>query len=369
MKIIINKNLLDSTLEIVSKFTDPVSSFYGMRCIKLSATKEKLVFQACNEVTSIIKTVFVDDKNIVVEEDGEIVVQGNYFKNIVKKLSGFIELSTSYNKLEIKQQDSHYTLSLNELNSFATIEQNINLKKFEINTEEFKKAIRNVSFAASTGPNLIFKCINFRSAGRALNLTATDSHRLAYYSIKTNQMLEDFEFSVNAKDVRDMIPSDAPEKITLFFNSLKFGIEYENTIITARITDLPYHDIEQLFSEILSNIKYKITINKSELNNLLNKIWINTALEKQNRVHVKINKNEFNIHCQLDELGDSMVKTSNFELAGNPLIFDINFIYFKDSINITDGEIYILIDEKIQKIIIFSKNNPNSKQIITPLRR
>ncbi|WP_029513450.1 DNA polymerase III subunit beta [Mycoplasmopsis primatum] len=369
MKIIINKKLLDETLEIVSKFTDPISSLYGMRCIKIIANNQYVVFQASNEITNIIKKIKVDDKNIIVEESGEIVVQCSFLKNIVKKLNGIIELSTIYNKMEIKEQDSKYTLTLNDLNSFPNIDENINIKKFEINTEEFKKAIKNVAFAASTGASLIYKCINFKSSGNKLNLAATDVYRLAHYSIKTNAILNDFEFSVNAKDVKEMVPVDAPKKITLFYNSIKFGVEYDNTIITARITDLPYHDVEQLFNQVLTDFKYKITIQKNELNSLLNKIWINPSVEKQNRIELKTIKNELSIFSRLEEYGDSIVKTNNFQIEGGNIIFDINYNFLKDAIAITEGEIYIIIDEKIQKIMIISKDNPNSKQIVTPLRR
>ncbi|MBT1386795.1 DNA polymerase III subunit beta [Mycoplasma bovis] len=369
MKIIVNKNFLDDIIEIVSRFSDPISSLYGMRCIKITANKNFVKFEASNEITNIIKKINVDDSKIIVEEDGELLVQANYFKSIIKKLNGFIEIKTYFNKIEIRQQDSVYTLTLNELISFPQIDENINIKKFNINTEEFKKAVKNVAFAASNGANLIYKCINFKSSGNKLNLAATDTFRLAYYSIKTDQLLDDFDFSVNAKDVKELLPADAPKIVTMFYNSIKFGVEYDNTIITARITDLPYHNVEQLFNKAISNTKHKITIEKSEFNNILNKIWINSSSDKQNRIELKISNNEINIYTKLDELGDSNVKTTKFILDGSPFVFDMNFNYLKEAIAITEGETYILIDEKVQNIVLFSKDNPNSKQIITPLRR
>ncbi|WP_406617108.1 DNA polymerase III subunit beta [Mycoplasmopsis adleri] len=369
MKIKINKNKLDEIIEIVSKFTDPTSSFFSMRCVLITATGGQLVFKACNEITSIIKNLPVDDENVIVEEQGEVLVQCNLFKGIIKKLSGFIEIKTDQNNnLEIIQEDSRYSLNTTDVNTFVAIEGNLNVKKFEINTEEFKKAIKDVAFAASTEPNLIYKCINFKSKGNKLNLAATDIYRLAYYTIDTKKPLEEFDFNVNAKDVKELIPADAPKKITLFYNSLKFGVEYENTIVAARITDLPYHDIEQLFNQVMNETKYKLTIDKKELNNLLNKIWLNSN-DKQNRIEIKITKNELSIYSRLDELGDSLVKTDKFDIEGGTLVFDINYNYLKDALNILDDEIYLLIDEKIQKILILSKSNPNSKQIVSPMRR
>ncbi|WP_027334602.1 DNA polymerase III subunit beta [Mycoplasmopsis felifaucium] len=369
MKIRINKNVLDNVIEIVSRFTDPTSSFFSMRCILISASEEKIIFKACNEVTSIIKYIDVDDNDVFVEQTGEILVQCNLLKNIVKKLSGFIELKTDLNNnLEILQEDSRYNLNTSDINSFIKIDENLNIKKFEIDTNEFRKAVKDVAFAASTEANLIYKCINFKSSGSRLNLAATDVYRLAYYSINTGKQLDEFNFNVNAKDVKELIPTDAPETITLFYNSVKFGVEYKNTITTARITDLPFHDIEQLFNQVLSETKYKLTINKKEINGLLNKIWLNTS-EKQNRIEIKINKNELSIYSRLDEIGDSFVKTSQFNIEGGSMIFDINYNFLKDALNILDDEIIFLFDDKIQKILVLSKSNPNSKQIVTPMRR
>ncbi|VEU75621.1 DNA polymerase III, beta subunit [Mycoplasmopsis maculosa] len=370
MHIIIKKNIIDEIIEIVSKFTDPISSFYGMRCILINTDDNKITFKATNEITNIIKSIDVDNTDVIVKKPGEILIQANIFKNIIKKLNGFIEIEkiSNSNLIEIKQDSSRYTLNTSDVKTFPKIDESTNTKEIEINTDNFKKAVKNVAFAASNENNLIYKCINFRSNGNKLNLTATDSYRLAFYTINTNYVLDDFEFSVNAKDVKDLIPSDAPKVVKLFYNSIKVGIKYDNTVITSRITDLPYHDIESLFTKVMSETKYKVTINKNELNNLLNKIWIGTN-DKQNRIEIKIKKNELSIFTKLDEIGDSFVKTENLELEGSNLEFDINYNYLKEALSVFDDELYILVDEKIQKILIISKSNPNTKQLISPMRR
>lgn len=369
MKIIINKKTLDEVLEIVSRFADPISSYFGMRCILISTKPEKITFKACNEVSNIVKSIDIDDQNVQVEEHGEVLIQCNIFKNIIKKLSGFIEISSGINNnIEIKQKDSRYSLTTSPIDSFPPIDENINTEKFEINTKEFKKAVKNVAFAASTDANLIYKCINFKSSGNKLNLAATDVYRLAYYSMPVKKPLNDFEFSVNAKDVKELIPADAPKTITFFYNSLKIGVEYKNTVVTARITDLPYHDIEQLFNQVMAETKYKITIKKTELDKLMDKVWISSN-DKQNRMEVKITKNEFSIYSRLEEIGESIVKTDEFGIEGGQLVFDINYNYLKDALGILDDEVIFLIDGKVQKILLLSKSNPESKQIVSPMRR
>lgn len=58
----------------------------------------------------------------------------------------------------------------------------------------------------------------------------------------------------------------------MFYNLIKFGVEYDDIIIIVRIIDLFYYNVEQLFNKVISEIKYKIIIEKLEFNNFLNKI-------------------------------------------------------------------------------------------------
>lgn len=368
MKLHIKKQILDETLEIVSKYTDPINSLYGFRCILIKVDNEKVTFSASNGVISIVKSLDVEDVDIKVEETGTFLIQANIFKAIIKKLSETITLSQEYSTtLEISQGNSNYSLTTNPINSFPQIEENINLKKIEIDTNEFKKAIRCTAFAVSQDASLVYKCINFKFKNNKLNLTATDAARLAYYTmdLKSSQV-DNEEFSVNNKDVKDLIPADASKKVTLFFNRIKIGIEYKNTVITSRIVDLPYPDVESLFASI--DIENKIFIKKEEINDLINKVWLGTS-NKQNRLEFTINKNEITVLNRLNEIGTSIAKTENFKFEGKAFEFDINYHFLKDALSVFEGGVLILFDKSVQKILVVSDSNKESKQLVTPMRR
>nr|WP_307916576.1 hypothetical protein [Mycoplasmopsis bovis] len=90
---------------------------------KITANKNFVKFEASNEITNIIKKINIDDSKIIVEEDGELLVQANYFKSIIKKLNGFIEIKTYFNKMDNLDSNKiqFITLTLNELISFPII--------------------------------------------------------------------------------------------------------------------------------------------------------------------------------------------------------------------------------------------------------
>ncbi|UUD35254.1 DNA polymerase III subunit beta [Mycoplasmopsis caviae] len=368
MKFHIKKQLLDETLEIVTKYSDPINSLYGFRCILIKVENEKITFSASNGVINIIKSLDVDDVNIKIEETGMFLIQANIFKNVIKKLSGMITLNQEFStRLEISQRNSNYKLTTNPISSFPEIEENINLKKIEIDTNEFRKAIKSTIFAVSQDSSLVYKCINFKFKDNKLNLTATDAARLSYYSMNLNNyQYSNEEFSVNSKDVKDLIPADAPKKITFFFNRIKMGIEYKNTVITSRIVDLPYPDIESLFTSM--DIENKLFIKKEEINDLINKVWLGTS-DKQNRLEFTINKSEISVLNKLDEISISVAKTQNFKFEGKAFEFDINYHFLKDALSVFEGDVLILFDKNIQKILIASDSNKESKQLVTPMRR
>ncbi|QSF13509.1 DNA polymerase III subunit beta [Mycoplasma sp. Mirounga ES2805-ORL] len=369
MKFKINKTHLDEIFEIVSRYSDSINTNYSFRCVLINVDNQKITFTATNGILSIVKSIQVDNVNVKVEEIGSFLIQSNYFKNIIKKLSGeiLIEKDDNDSSILIMAGNSKYTLTTSDISTFPVIDKIYSPKKIEINTDEFKKAIKSVSFATSQDNSLIYKCINFKFKKNSINLAATDTYRLAHYSIKQKTNIdEEFDISVNGKDVKELIPNDAPKNVTLFYNNIKFGIEYKDTTITSRIVELPYNDVEALFDVL--DIKHKITIKKDILSDILNKVWIGNS-DKNNKIEINVTKEFFKITNMLEEIGSFIAKTSDFELEGKSLDFDVNYNFIKDALSVYDDDIYILIDSDIKRILILSKSNNNTKQLITPMRR
>ncbi|TQC51562.1 DNA polymerase III subunit beta [Mycoplasmopsis mucosicanis] len=364
----INKKIFDDTLEIVSKYTDPISTFFSFRCIYITVDNEYITLKAANDATSIVKKIVVDDVNVLVEEPGEFLVQANVFKSIVKKLSGMINITkTATNLLDISQGNSKYQITTLTEKHFPAIDNLLNTKQLSLNTAEFKKAIKSVSHASSLDNSLIYKCINMKKKNDVINFTATDSYRLAIYQYKCDEQVGfDFDFSINSKDLKDLIPSDAPEKVTFFFNDIKVGVKYENTVIISRIVSIPFVDTESIFKNM--DVAYTIAISKTELNNMLNKIWMSNG-DKQNRIELYINDKEFKIVNNVIEIGNFADKTSNFKFQGKHLEMALNYNFIKDAISVFDDDISILIDQNVKKVLLISSSNKACKQLISPLRR
>ncbi len=366
----IQKNLLDKTLEIVSKYTDPINAYYALRCVLIKVTDEKIYLIASNGTQSIQKELEVDEKYIEIYEEGIFLIQAQIFKNSIKKLSGLIDIKLVNNtNLEITEGFTNYSLTTIDIETFLPIDFEYTGKTIEISSEQFKKGIKDVEKVVSSDMQIIYKCINLKIEDNKMIFGATDTYRLAYETFwlkNKNQEIENFDFSLENNYFKDLLPSDVPSSFQLYYDNLKIGIIYKNTKIISRFVDMEFYNLTKV---IPTNFKYKITINKAELMNLIDKVAVVTN-EKQNRIEVKITNKEFELKTFVKEIGTSIAKTNKFKLdEGSSLEFDLNFVFLKDAINVFEGDITLNIDEKISKILILSEKDPNLIQLITPKRR
>lgn len=104
------------------------------------------------------------------------------------------------------------------------------------------------------------------------------------------------------------------------------------------------------------------------MNDLLNRVWLTNG-DKQNRLSFTVKEGSLKITNNVVEVGSFVATTDKFKYSGDLIEFDLNYNFLKDAISIFDGEISILIDEKVGKFLIISHSDTGSKQLITPLRR
>ncbi|VEU78120.1 DNA polymerase III subunit beta [Mycoplasmopsis columbinasalis] len=369
MKFTINKKILEESTETVSKYTNSVSENYALRSILFKVKQNEIELQAYNEYFSIVKKIEVDNTNVFVSEQGEFLITAAIFKNVVKKTTGTIEINDENGIIEVISPESRYTITKNDQKIFNQIENVVKTVEIEIDRDEFKKAIQSVRFAATNNNDNIFKCINLKFFKNTINLVATDRYRLAKYLVTAGEEItnDEIDISINADLVKDLIPQDANKKMKIFFNNIKFGVEYKNTVITVRKSDVTYPNLDYLFTT--DEIKYKIIINKQILMDMLNRAYVFSSYSTS-ALELSFDKSSLTVSMQNSEIGTSVVRTNQVYFEGpKTLIFDINYNYLKDALSVFDNDVIILLDQSASKILLLSKSNENCKQIVCPIRK
>ncbi|QZE12105.1 DNA polymerase III subunit beta [Mycoplasma sp. Ms02] len=365
MRISIKKQIIDSAVEFVSKFTDPINSASIFKSLFFDVRFESITIYGTDGLMSAKHVIKTDDQEVTVDQEGTLLVNAQTLKNIIKKMDGMVEISKEKTTIKLQDKVVNYELNLVDADYSVPIFSN-NEEKFTVNTKEFQKAFSCVQFASTEDKGADFRAIQMSTDGtNILRFLATDSFRLATQTVQISKNVN-LKLAVDNKFLKKLLNNIEEKEIEIFYSKTRFGIQYENTIIQAPITETTHRDFTNI---IPSSYKYILRINKNELNNLINKVvFVNQ--EKGSRIEFKIKDNLLTLSTKVSEIGNSEASTSNIEFVGDEIEIDFNYNYIKDAINVFENDIITMsINDKKNIMLIVSKTNETNRQIVSPLRR
>ena len=186
MQFRIDREKLQSILQVVSKGLSVKTPMPILTGIHLLATENELIFTTTNKEISIRSILENNSDYLTIYETGECVVPGKYFLEIVKKAEGLIIDFSLYegNTIKIVSERSDFTLTTYDKNNFPETSFELEGNEIELTNKDLKQVIKQTSFAAATSENrIILTSVNFSFGNRSLEVTATDSFRLAKKTI------------------------------------------------------------------------------------------------------------------------------------------------------------------------------------------
>ncbi len=202
MKIRIKTNALKKTIYKLIIVVPSVSHRPEFMGIKIDAQENTIIFQARNEKMDL-QMAESDKNNFNTFENGSILIKARTINEIVGKMSGeWIELTKVDENLvivkEFNNADSHdhiskYEINLLNIDGFGEISfTNTPIFEFNINSNDFKNVINNVSYAGNeNSPRIILQGIEFKMEDNKIKATATDTMRIATTEIDFNIEKED----------------------------------------------------------------------------------------------------------------------------------------------------------------------------------
>ena len=195
MKLRIKKDILQEAINKVSKAISTKNLIPVLAGIKFELKKNRLTLTASDNDITIQTTIEgASEEDFLVEEEGNIIVQGKYISDIVRKLPDKyinIEVIDEF-KILIYTENSEFNLNGIDEKEYPTINLEESKKKIDINSSIFKDIVNQTAFASSneeTKP--VLTGINFNIAGNILECNSTDSYRLARKIITLEKESED----------------------------------------------------------------------------------------------------------------------------------------------------------------------------------
>lgn len=341
-----------------SKTTAPI-----LEGIKLSAHNDCLELSATDLELSIKKTIKAE-----VLSDGETVVPGRLFCEYIKKLTNEqieFELNDK-NQLKISYTDSVGYIQCMEVLEFPEVKNIEKEEYFEISKNNFKSLVNKVLFAVALDDSRpILKGVKFEIINNEIKLVALDGYRLSIASNRVLNSTNDFTFVVPARclgEISKMIEGE--EEIKVYIHSNNLMLDMGDTVIITRLLEGQFINYKQIIS---TNFTTTVTINKSQLEDAIERASILSKVDKNNLVKFDIKENVLTLTSD-SEIGN-VKENITVAMKGSDIVIAFNSKYFTDCLRAVDDEfIKINFSNSILPCIINPSEGEDYLFLILPVR-
>ncbi|MBR3891224.1 MAG: DNA polymerase III subunit beta [Bacilli bacterium] len=371
MRFIISRDVLESSLNIVSKAVTNKTPIAVLTGIKFDLTEEGLNLTGSDTDLSISTFIPVEtntSQNITVFSTGSCVLNAKYITEIVKKIdSDRIELELIDSTL-VKITDQKSNFSLNSINvaDFPFIDFNFDKNVIVMKGDLLKQVISQTIFATSikeTRP--ILTGVNFKIDGNVLEAVATDTYRLA----KKKVVLGDSAYvnvtipNKSLSEVSKIISGN--EEVTINFFDKKVLFKVGDTIVSTRVINGVYPDTTRLIPE---NFDYKLTTLTTDIVSAVDRASL-LSTDGNNIVKLSMNLDKIELSSRSQEIGSVVEKISNYDYKGNKLDISFSAQYIQDAIKaIGSNEVELSFTSEMKPFIIKNKEDNTVVQLVLPVR-
>ena len=374
MKLKIKKNLLLENLNKVSKAIATKNLIPTLAGIKFDLTKDGLLLTASNNDITIQKFIKLEKKNMTIDKEGVVILQGKDILDIVRVIPADeinIELFDE-SKVLIYTDDEKIKYDLNVINKNDY--PNVNLEKNEkfitIEAEKLQDIIRETAFATSNDESRpVLTGISFNVNGDILECIATDSYRLAKKNIRLKKAVdESYNIIIPGKNIiefsRILDNNEKEVKIHIFNNKILF--EVEDLLFQSRLINGNYPPTTKSIPE-----EFNLTIkaNLRELYNVIEQASILTTDKEKNIVSLSTKDNLLTVKSVSNEKGKAEMKMSITKDCDEEITIAFSAKYMMEALNaLKTEEIEMSFVGEVKPIIIKNTDDDGLIQLVVPIR-
>ncbi len=299
---------------ISNKITNPI-----LEGIKLSAEDNVLTLSATDTELSIEKKIKAD-----VKIEGETVVPGKFFTEFVRKLTNSeIELELNEkNQLLIRYEGNESVIQCFNSAEYPGFRKIGIDTFFGIKQRDFKSLVSKVIFSVAMDDSRpVLKGILFDIDQNSITSVALDGYRLAKVEKKISSSLTKSivipQRSLN--EISKML-DDNDEILNVYIEDNSIMIDNGSTKIISRLLEGDYINYKQI---IPSNFEVDVILNKSQLEDALERISLLTRVGQNNFVKFESEENYINLtsNSEIGNINENIsAKTTgkNISIAFNP---------------------------------------------------
>lgn len=370
MKFTIEKNILLENLNNVTKAISIKNVIPVLNGIKFELNNEGLYLTASN--TDLTIKSFIKREQIkTVEREGSIVIQSKYINEIIRKLPDDtvdIEVVDGL-KVLIKAKTSHFSLNCLKVEEYPQIKLEYQKDPIIIKGNVFKTIIKQTVFAISNQESRpLLTGINFKLQGNIMEVTATDSYRLAKKTITLSEFIKD-EINItipgnNISELDKIINDEEIVEMHIFSNKILFN--YKNITLQSNLLSGTYPNTNNLIPDNFTTI---FNTNYSDFYYAIDRASLLTQNKEKNIVKMETKDTELVISSFASEIGRTEETIAIEKNEGANVGISFSAKYMMDALKtIDDTDLVVLLNSEIKPIVIKSAKDETLVQLILPIK-
>lgn len=370
MKFTIEKNVLLENLNNVTKAISVKNVIPVLNGIKFELNDDGLYLTA-SDTDLTIKSFIKKDKIKNINSNGSIVIQSKYINEIIRKLpDDIIDIEVIDGlKVQIKSKNSKFNLNCLKVEDYPQIKLDYQKDPIIVNGNLFKTIIKQTVFAISTQESRpLLTGINFKLQGNIMEITSTDSYRLAKKTITLKEFVKD-EINItipgsNISELDKIIVDDEPVEMHIFSNKALFI--YKNITFQTNLLSGTYPNTNNLIPD---NFAIIFNTNYNDFYSAVDRASLLTQNKEKNIVKMETKKNELTISSFASEIGrvEETIDIEKNESQNLGISFSAK--YMMDALKtFDDTEIVVLLNSEIKPIVIKSAKDETLIQLILPIK-
>ncbi len=367
MKITCITREVANAIQIVSKAIASKPQTPVLSGIHLQANNGTLELQATNYDLSMLVKIPAE-----IDEPGQIVVNGRYLQEVIRKLSGET-VSITFNKEDkiilIQSNTAKFTLLSMNAAEFPTIHYLEGNLSFNMKNDILSSCIRKTVFSCATDESRpVFTGCYLDIDDKLVTMTATNTHRL---SIKTENMEDSIgntKLIIPAKalnELQHIINSDKISEVRIICTHKLISFEFENVYMISRLIEGQFPAYQ---SAIPASFQTTAVMNTEELSDAVDRVSLISRANEYNIIRLSFSEGKLHISSNNPEVGNAEEDIAAV-VTGPDVNIAFNAQYIADVLKNMDGEeCTFSMNDSLKAAAVQDGEDTTFLYIVTPVR-
>lgn len=334
MKIQCHKSHLLNSVNIVLKAVPVKSTMPILECLIIEAKAQSIKLIA-NDMELGIETLV---EGTVIEE-GTVALNAKVFSEIVRRLpENEVYISTDNNYMtEIICEKANFSISGRSSEEFPYLPKIEKVNAVTLSQFTLKEIIRQTVFSISDNEsNKIMTGELFEIKKNELRVISLDGHRISIRKVLMKEEYKDRKVIVPGKtlnEISKILSGEVSSLVSIYFTDKHALFEFDDTVVLTRLIEGEYYRIDQMLS---SDYETKVTINKKELQNCIERASL--LIRENDKKPVIININNSNFELKINTAIGSMNEEIDITMEGKDVIIGFNPKFLLDALRVIEDE-------------------------------